>query len=384
MSTNTENPKSTWVVNAGRMLGAIGAVLLVSVPLTWGLSQEIAFQGLVTWKLIIALVCEAIYLLTNKDTLREKAGSRSTLMWSMTLVSSLIVLALVGVVNFMAVENDREWDMTRDKVFSLSDQTQSIVGRLDQDVQVYAFFNRKEAAYNMIAREVFERYQAVNKRFKYEIIDIEGSERETLMAEKYEIEEKGARVVMIAGEKTARALDLGEESLTNALIQVTQKNKKLVHVLTGHGELSFENANADFKAIAFAQAILKEGYDVELLNLINPDTITEEQLTVVVGDDSALPALSIPPEVRYLIVAGPRSSLLEPELKALDDYLSIGGRAMIMVEPSSDGGLSEFLKKWRVELRDDMIGHFVRGRRKQGWRNCKALSGLIAFNISCF
>ena len=366
MSTNTENKKSTWVVNTGRMLGAIGAVLLVSVPLTWGLSQEIAFQGLVTWKLIIALVCEAIYLLTNKDTLREKAGSRSTLMWSMTLVSSLIILALVGVVNFMAVENDREWDMTRDKVFSLSDQTQSIVGRLDQDVQVYAFFNRKEAAYNMIAREVFERYQAVNPRFKYEIIDIEGSERETRMAEKFEIEEKGARVVMIVGERTARAMDLGEQSLTNALIQVTQKTKKLVHVLTGHGELSFENANADYKAIAFAQAILKEGYDVELLNLINPDTITEEQLTVVVGDDSALPELSIPPEVRYLIVAGPRSSLLEPELKALDEYLSIGGRAMIMVEPSSDGGLSDLLKKWRVELRDDMIVDPNPARRELG------------------
>ena len=127
-----------------------------------------------TWKLILALVCEAIYLLTNKDTLKEKAGSRSTLMWSMTLVSSLIVLALVGVVNFMAVENDQEWDLTRDKVFSLSDQTQSILGRLDQDVQVYAFFSRQEAAYNMIAREVFERYQAVNPRFQYEIIDIEG------------------------------------------------------------------------------------------------------------------------------------------------------------------------------------------------------------------
>ena len=90
MSTNTEKKKSTWVVNLGRMLGAIGAVLLVSVPLTWGLSQEIAFQGLVTWKLIIAFVCEAIYLLTNKDTLREKAGSRSTLMWSMTHLLNII------------------------------------------------------------------------------------------------------------------------------------------------------------------------------------------------------------------------------------------------------------------------------------------------------
>ncbi len=147
MNTNTEPKKSTWLVNTGRMLGAVGAVLLISVPLTWGLSQEIAFQGLVTWKLILALVCEAIYLLTNKDTLKEKAGSRSTLMWSMTLVSSLIVLALVGVVNFMAVENDQEWDLTRDKVFSLSDQTQSILGRLDQDVQVYAFFSRQEAGW---------------------------------------------------------------------------------------------------------------------------------------------------------------------------------------------------------------------------------------------
>lgn len=364
--SQTETKKSSWITNTGRMLGAIGAVLLISVPLTWGLSQEVAFQGLVTWKLILAFVCEAIYFLTNKESLKEKAGARSTLMWSMTLISSLIVLALVGVANYLAVSNDREWDLTRDKVFSLSDQTQSILSRLDQDVQVYAFFNRKEAAFNMIAREVFERYEALNKRFKYEIIDIEGSARETRMAEEYEIEEKGARVVLMAGDKTARARDLSEEAITNALIQVTQKTKKLVHVLTGHGELSFEDANSDFKAIAFAQAILKEGYDVELLNLINPNTITEEQLTVVVGDDSALPELVIPPEVRYLIIAGPRSALLAPELKALNQYLEAGGRAMVMMEPSSDGGMSEFLKQWRVELRDDMIVDPNPARRELG------------------
>ena len=362
----TETPKSSWVANTGRMLGAIGAVLLISVPLTWGLSQEVAFQGLVTWKLLLALICEVIYFLTNKDSILENAGSRSTLMWSMTLISSLVILGLVGVANYLAVSNDREWDLTRDKVFSLSDQTESIVGRLDQDVQVYAFFNRNEAAFNMIAREVFERYQALNKRFKYEIIDIEGSARETRMAEEYEIEKQGARVVLIAGEKTARARDLSEEAITNALIQVTQKTKKIVHVLTGHGELSFEDPTADFKAVAFAQAILKEGYDVELINLINPNTITEEQLTVVVGDDSALPELVIPPEVRFLIIAGPRSALLAPELKALNQYLEAGGRAMLMVEPSSDAGLVEFLKKWRVELRNDMIVDPNPARRELG------------------
>ncbi|MBT6489985.1 MAG: hypothetical protein HOK97_09500 [Deltaproteobacteria bacterium] len=83
----TETKKSSWVANTGRMLGAIGAVLLISVPLTWGLSQEVAFQGLVTWKLLLALICEVIYFLTNKDSILENAGSRSTLMWSMTLIS---------------------------------------------------------------------------------------------------------------------------------------------------------------------------------------------------------------------------------------------------------------------------------------------------------
>lgn len=365
MSTN-QKMKSSRVANVGRMLGAVGAVLLISVPLTWGLSQERAFQDLVTWKLLIAFLCEGIYFLTNKDSLREKAGSRSSLMWAMTLVSSFIVLALVGVVNYLAVENDREWDVTREKVFSLSDQTQNVLNRLDQDVQVYAFFSRKEAAFNLMARELFERYQGVSKHFQYEIIDIEGSVRETRLTEQYEIEEKGARIVMLAGEKTTRARDLGEESITNGLIQVTQTKKKLVHVMTGHGELAFEDASADFKAIAFAQAILTEGYDITFLNLINPDAVTEEQLTVVVGDDSALPELTIPPEVRFLIIAGPRSPLLKPELRALDEYFEAGGRAMVMMEPSSDGGLTELLKKWRVELRNDMVVDPNPARRELG------------------
>ena len=49
----TETKKSSWVANTGRMLGVIGAVLLISVPLTWGLSQEVAFQSSkMKWQII--------------------------------------------------------------------------------------------------------------------------------------------------------------------------------------------------------------------------------------------------------------------------------------------------------------------------------------------
>lgn len=357
---------TSWRTNVGRMLGAVGAVLLVSVPLTWGLSQEVAFEGLVAWKLVSAFVCVAIYVATNRASIVESAGSRSTLMWTMTGVSSLVVIALVAVVNFLAVQNDREWDMTRSQVFSLADQTLNVLQGLTEDVRVLAFFHRKEAGFNMIAREVFERYQSVSPHFQYEIIDIEGSERETRMAQEYEIEEGGARVVLLAGEQQAMAENLSEESLTNALLQVTSKKRKIIHVMYGHGELSFEDPKAKFSATEFAKAIFLEGYDLERLNLLNPDSVTEEQLTVVVGDDTALPELEVPPEVRYLIIAGPQSELLAPERKALDRYLATGGRALVMVEPSSDGGLAELLAKWRVMLRNDMIVDPNPARRELG------------------
>jgi len=56
-----------------------------------------------------------------------------------------------------------------------------------------------------------------------------------------------------------------------------------------------------------------------------------------------------------LIVAGPRSSLLGNEVKAIDGYLAAGGNALFMLDPFIRTGLEPVLREFGVILDDDLV-----------------------------
>jgi len=55
------------------------------------------------------------------------------------------------------------------------------------------------------------------------------------------------------------------------------------------------------------------------------------------------------------VVAGPQKPLFPQEITALKAFLDRGGRLMIFLDPYHDGGLTQFLKDYGVELADDIV-----------------------------
>src|SRR6266487_4519434 len=80
----------------------------------------------------------------------------------------LVILAVLGAVNFLANRYDKSYDSTSNKQFSLSDQTEKVVKGLKNDVKITYF---DETTKFPQARDVLDRYSALSPKIHMDFID---------------------------------------------------------------------------------------------------------------------------------------------------------------------------------------------------------------------
>jgi ABC-type uncharacterized transport system involved in gliding motility auxiliary subunit len=64
---------------------------------------------------------------------------------------------------------------------------------------------------------------------------------------------------------------------------------------------------------------------------------------------------SIPEDCSVLVIAGPQKPLLPQEEEAISNYLDLGGKAIIMADPTPSPSLENIITKWGVEVHNDII-----------------------------
>ena len=69
--------------------------------------------------------------------------NRQTKFTAYASVYVLIILGVLGAINFLANRYNKSYDSTANKSFSLSDQTEKVVKNLTQDVKI-SYFDRVE------------------------------------------------------------------------------------------------------------------------------------------------------------------------------------------------------------------------------------------------
>ena len=343
MDTNSTPPNGSSV---GRFCGAIGAVLMVSLPLTWLLTDEL---GVIFWtKLGLGLAGVLLYLVTERSFWSRQIGGRSTSLYVMSLASALVVIGAVVSVNVYVAQRPVEWDLTKDKIYTLSDQTQQVMGSLRQRVQVYAFLRNTEPYYAAI-KETLERYATLSPEFSFQMVD---PIIDAQLAQKFGIQAEGARVVIESGERSVQVKEVSEETLTNSIVEVTNRVAKKVHYLTGHGELDVTNSTEALGAKAFQDAVSAEGHQLVPLNLALLETKPQAKVDL---DGPVDKAFRFPPEVKVLVIAGAQRPLLEPERQALEDFLARGGRLIALLDPMVNIGLDDLFLKWGIIVDDTVM-----------------------------
>jgi ABC-type uncharacterized transport system involved in gliding motility auxiliary subunit len=315
-----------------RLLGLLGwlgvALVFASVAIRnlrpeWGWWYSLAIAG---------LVCVLLYVLSQWREIARDFSGRQARYGTLAGASILVVLGILGAINYLAERHNKRWDLTAASQYTLSDQTKKILQGLNRPVKATVFARTEDFER---FRSRLEEYQYITKQLQVEYID---PEKRPSAAERLKENALGTIVLEYDG-RVQRVTSDAEQDITNGLIKVIQGQQPKVFFVQGHGERDISGSDgAGYGGIA---------------DELKSDNFLAEPLVLLQQE--------IPTDAGVVIVAGPKSDLLEPEIGRLKAYLAKGGKLMVLIDPPQNAdapplnNLIAFLKEWAVEVGNNAV-----------------------------
>ena len=240
--------------------------------------------------------------------------------WLKDTLLTVLLIAIIFAIYFLinwGVEkiNIEDIDLTSDKIYSISEATRTKLKDLDKDVQIQ-LINLKDYTY---LNDFTNKYTQLNSHISVEKIE-DISARADLINE-YQLEQTDSLIVIKSGDRktelttsdlytydytTYEQIDITEEAITNAIIEVTIEDKPKVYYLTGH-----ENLNVGYFQL-FLQEVEKEANEVDTLNILT--------------------AGSVPEDCDCLIITTVKTDFTEMEKEKLIEYANKGGKILLLAD----------------------------------------------------
>ncbi len=257
-----------------------------------------------------------------------------------------VIIAVLFSANYLADRHNKSFDATKNKRYSLSDQTEKVVKGLKQDVTITYFdrgteFNR--------ARDLLDRYDKISPRLKVDYVDLE---KKPQLARQMGVRTLGTTFVQ-AGAKREEAKSLTEEEITGALIRALKSGERNACFVSGSGERSIDDSGRGGLS-AMKETLEKNNYKTRTISLLEKP--------------------EVPKDCTVLVVVAPMKDYLPAEVSAIKSYVEGGGRALFLVEPavkmgrtepSENPDLTNMLSGWGVTpdkglvLEDSPVGQMI-------------------------
>src|ERR1043166_8802096 len=277
----------------GRIGGLFGVVVLFSAVFNWLFVTGTVASAAVITRLVLGVAGLAFWLVTNR---RDQPLGRGAFYGTVSAVSAAVLLAALIGVNYVVVKKAKSWDLTKDKIFTLSDQTQGVLKGLKQEVKIQAFYAASEPEFGELKQRL-DQYKAQTDKLSVDFID---PFKHPAQVKELNISQSGPRIIVKSGPKESRAKETTEEALTNALIEVTKGSTKKIYFSKGHGEHAVvDNTERGLKS--FVDALKSEGYQ------------TDE---IVLAEHKEMPA-----DAQAVVVAGPVGQLSDGEAKLVKEWV---------------------------------------------------------------
>jgi len=281
--------------------------------------------------LIAAGVLVLAHIVLRWDDIVGAIGRRQAKYGANTLVVVVAVLGILGGVNYMVNRYTKRWDLTKNKRYSLSDQTKKVLGGLKEDVKITYFQRADKIA---AGQDRLKEYQAASPRIKIDFVD---PLKDPTKAQRYEAKGPWPILIVERAANRERISNDGEQDITNAVIKVTRDKKKTVCFAEGEGERDIEDSGD--RGYSGAKAALgRSQYEAQKVALLREKTV--------------------PATCTVLVVSGPEKDLLPPAIDAIRAFVKGGGKLMLMVEPEmkdSYPNLTALLKEWNLETTKDIV-----------------------------
>lgn len=234
----------------------------------------------------------------------------------LTILLIAIIFAIYFGINYGVEKlNVEDIDLTTDKIYSISEQTETKLANLDKDVTI-ELINLSDYVYLL---DFTNKYTQLNSHITIERID-DLSKRADIMNE-YSLESTDSLLIIKSGDKerllstydlytydytTYEQIDITEEAITNAIIEVTIEDKPNIYFLEGHNY-----------------------YDMSYFQLLKDD-ITSEANNV--SNLNILTAGNVPEDCDCLVITTLKEDITEMERDSLINYSNNGGKILLLAD----------------------------------------------------
>lgn len=313
------------------LLGWLGVALVFAAVAIRFLKPE--YQQYYNGLAIAGLVCTLLYILSQWREIGQSFSGRQARYGSLAAASVLVVLGILIAINYLSTKHNKRWDLTASRQFSLSDQTKKVLQDLKEPVRIRVFARSDDF---QRFRDRLDEYTYQSKLVTTEFID---PEKRPGLAQQYGVTSLGTIVFDYKGRNEKVTSD-GEQELTNGLIKVLQGRQPKVYFTQGHGEKDTTSAE-------------RGGYNAIGGMLTNNNFVVEK---IALAQVTAVPA-----DADIVVIAGPKTDFLAPEVDTLKAYLGKGGKLLVMLDPvlKADApqpvALQALLKDWGIDAGNDVV-----------------------------
>jgi ABC-type uncharacterized transport system involved in gliding motility auxiliary subunit len=312
----------------------VGAALLISSYVRYSIQGEfLRFSE-------ILLICGGVLVLASIvlgfPNLRHYFSKRSSQLGTNTTILTLGVLAILVVVNYLGQAHHKRFDMTSEKLYTLSGQTKQVVKGLNKDITIVRFAKGADQPLDDLMSE----YKNLSSHIKFLTVD---PQEKPEIAKEYGATHMGDVIAASGTRKETiepgAAGEFSEQDITSAILKITEDKVKTVYFVTGHGEKSIADEGARGYSLV-EQGLKKEGYNVQSVNLVTSN--------------------GVPSDCDVLVIAGPLESFFPQETAMITKYLDGGGKVLIEEDPISektqqDPRLDDVFKAWNVNVGTNVV-----------------------------
>ena len=236
----------------------------------------------------------------------------------LTSILAIILIVIFILVNFFISKLDLvPIDFTKEKLYTLSEDSKMQIKNINEDVHIY-FFGYDELNPTII---LAKQYKDINNKISAEAIEI--SKRPDL-AQKYGIDNNMSIGIIVESQErykvltsndfitydttTFETIDITEQKLTNAIIDTTIAKKANIYFLTGHEEKNILDELVTINA--FIQNEINNVYSLDLLKQ------------------------EFPKDCDCLVIPNPQKDFADIETNKILEYINRGGNIVWLDNPS--------------------------------------------------
>ncbi|MBN2852246.1 MAG: GldG family protein [Clostridia bacterium] len=273
------------------------------------------------------------------------------------MISSIVVFVMI---NLIASWITFEVDLTPEGLYSIGDQTKSILENLTKEVTVYGLFDETKIADDNSYSKIIDLLKKYNA---YDNVKVEYVNPNTNVEFMNNLDPDNVlgmttnNFVVVCGDykkvlkyydffesyasdyNTFGVVDVGskaELSLTSAINYVSRDERTTILFSNGHDEFT-----DDYDYIAVSEKFTLNGFKIGRINLYNE---------------------SIPDEADIIVIANPTSDLYPEEVKKLKEFMAAGNSVYVlmdcMITNDRFTNLQSFLYDYNVQLGYDKIKEY--------------------------